>query len=524
MTDLAKLVVTLEAQNAKYLKSLAQSEKRMKRFEKSTKKSLDVVKGLFVSLGAVSIGKSIISTTREIDSLKATLETLEGSRAGANRAFSFISDFASTTPFQLQQVTQAFIKLKALGLDPSEDALRSYGNTASSMGKNLNQFVEAVADAITGEFERLKEFGIKSKTEGDRVKFTFQGITTEVAKTAEGIEGFLRDIGKNQFAGALERQANTLDGILSNIEDSFTRLAVADDGSLDGLKTSLKDINDLLNDPATVAGFSNLATAVVKLASETANAVSEFGNLFDQIAINTAALAGNLSDIDRLKQEIKDVDRALKGGLSTPIKFLFTNKEELLAEKEKLLADLKTIEINLTGSTTVKPDGAGQSAVTTKNTGVDKLDTGAKNAAGSLKVFQATLDKINGTDEKLTADNVKFSDLTRFTAEARIAQAGGDNEKALKLAEQGAKAVELLKQSGKESTLVLSGALKKLDAIAAKATAKEADKKEEAPVVGILEIKGLGKDISIQGDSNQIKDFVQQLTGALKAEAVAVSG
>jgi diaminopimelate decarboxylase len=68
----------------------------------------------------------------------------------------------SETPFGLAQATQGFVKMKALGLDPTRAALTSFGNTASAMGKDLNQMIEAVADASTGEFERLKEFGIKA--------------------------------------------------------------------------------------------------------------------------------------------------------------------------------------------------------------------------------------------------------------------------------------------------------------------------------------------------------------------------
>jgi phosphotransacetylase len=62
----------------------------------------------------------------------------------------------SKTPFSLSKAFKGFIKLKALGLQPSEAAMLSYGNTASAMGENLNQMVEAVADAATGEFERLR--------------------------------------------------------------------------------------------------------------------------------------------------------------------------------------------------------------------------------------------------------------------------------------------------------------------------------------------------------------------------------
>ncbi|MDK4675262.1 hypothetical protein QG061_10000, partial [Kingella kingae] len=37
------------------------------------------------------------------------------------------------------------------------------GDTAAGMGKPLMQTVEAIADAMTGQNERLKEFGIKAE-------------------------------------------------------------------------------------------------------------------------------------------------------------------------------------------------------------------------------------------------------------------------------------------------------------------------------------------------------------------------
>ncbi|MCC3862597.1 phage tail tape measure C-terminal domain-containing protein [Pseudemcibacter aquimaris] len=191
----------------------------------------------------------IVSTNREFEKLNASLKTVTGSAEAADRAFKLIEDFASETPFNVEQITEAFIKLKALGLDPSEDALRSYGNTASAMGKNLMQFVEAIADAATGEFERLKEFGIKAKSQGDQVSFTFQGITTTIGKNAEEIEAYLRRIGNAQFAGAMSEQMKTLGGVFSNIQDNFARLAreVGAGGLNDAIRDvalSLKDVTD----------------------------------------------------------------------------------------------------------------------------------------------------------------------------------------------------------------------------------------------------------------------------------------
>ncbi|MDT8382993.1 MAG: tape measure protein [Gammaproteobacteria bacterium] len=208
------------------------------------------VKLLTAGFAALQIGRlvrDIINVNVEFDSLHASLVTVTGSAEAADIAFSTIEDFATKTPYQLQEVVGAFIKLKALGLDPSEAALRAYGNTASGMGKSLDQMIEAVADATTGEFERLKEFGIKSSVQGDKVKFRFRGITTEVGNSATEIEKYLRNIGDVEFAGGMERQMNTLGGNFSNLEDAVTKLARSF-GEKSGLNSVLKDSISLITE------------------------------------------------------------------------------------------------------------------------------------------------------------------------------------------------------------------------------------------------------------------------------------
>ena len=130
------------------------------------------------AIGAGALVSKFAATVTESEKLKGALQTMTGSAENAGIAFQHLTQFAAETPFTLDQSVEGFIKLKALGLDPSERALRSYGNTSAAMGKDMMQMIEAVADASTGEFERLKEFGIKARSEGDNVALTFRGVTT----------------------------------------------------------------------------------------------------------------------------------------------------------------------------------------------------------------------------------------------------------------------------------------------------------------------------------------------------------
>ncbi len=190
-------------------------------------------------MGALS---KLTQVQREFDVLNAGLITATGSSEKAAIAFDAIRDFAQNTPYDLNQAVDGFTKLVNLGLDPSERALMSYGNTASAMGKDLNQMIEAVADAATGEFERLKEFGIKAKQNGDQVSLTFRGVSTTIGNNAAEIEGYLTSLGENEFAGAMERRMDSLDGAISNLGDTWDQLflTVSQSGVGDVIESSVR--------------------------------------------------------------------------------------------------------------------------------------------------------------------------------------------------------------------------------------------------------------------------------------------
>lgn len=180
-----------------------------------------------VALPLVAIARGLIDVNLEYDRLQGQLKTITGSQEAANREFAWIQRFASTTPFQLTEVVEAFVKLRARGLDATEPSLRSLGNTAAAMGRSLDQVIEAVADAATGQMERLREFGIIARKEGDEFVFSFQGVETRVKNSSAAIVGYLTDIGKEKFGTAMSDQASKLTGAASNMQDSIKNLAAA---------------------------------------------------------------------------------------------------------------------------------------------------------------------------------------------------------------------------------------------------------------------------------------------------------
>lgn len=295
MADVASLVVKVTEQGAK-----ATSD-RLDNLSKSAKVAGAAVTGLAAAVAAAAYkaAQELVESQRQLDKMSASLKTLTGSTQGAKQALSILQDFARDTPYGLEQAVEGFRKLVALGLTPSEEALRSYGNTASAMGKDLNQMIEAVADASTFEFERLKEFGIKAKQNQSDIEFTFQGATTVVKKNAADIERYLLNIGNVNFAGAMADQANTLDGAIASAEDSWSQLEMTLATGLDvgSLAEPLRYIDDLIQEiNAQVASGEFVAEMQMwgDMASDVGGAIeasfdAAFGTVADALnALNSA--------------------------------------------------------------------------------------------------------------------------------------------------------------------------------------------------------------------------------------------
>lgn len=302
MNDIARLQIRVQSLEAEL------ADRRLRDLEKSGTRAEKATDGLtnsfkrFIGPAAIAAGvitgiTKLTGVTREFDILNAQLITATGSAENAGVAFEAIQDFATNTPYDLQQVTDGFTKLVNLGLTPSERALTSYGDTASAMGKDLSQLIEAVADAATGEFERLKEFGIRAKSEGDNVSFTFRGVTTTVKKNAEEIEGYLIGLGENNFAGAMAQRMDSLDGALSNLSDSWNKLWL--------------DVSNL--------GVGNLIEEAVRTATaalEELSAQINSGQLMANIEGIGIAFDGTITDIENALRFLADTYTAVMNYLS----------------------------------------------------------------------------------------------------------------------------------------------------------------------------------------------------------------
>jgi len=343
----AKLNVDIVAQLKDFNKAMSELKSEVDGISKSVTKSNDEsiastkkMSGAFSDVGKtlasvfavdqlISFGKAILDTTVQFQKMEAVLTTALGSNSAAQAAMDQIVDFASTTPFQVDELTDSFVKLANRGFVPTMEQMRQMGDLASSVGKSFDQLTEAILDAQTGEFERLKEFGVKASAQGDVVQFTFKGITTEVAKSDKAIQEYILSLGQLEgVSGSMEAIAATTGGAISNLEDNITQLFknIGDSSSgfinwfvkdLNNVISSLRnmgEIIELMNPFKTIAESSDDAREYILRVNDSTNdltrTVKDVATEFDSLSLSTLEAGTSqtkfLNEMIRLGYSVED--------------------------------------------------------------------------------------------------------------------------------------------------------------------------------------------------------------------------
>jgi len=355
MATEAELIAKLSLDNLKFKKQLKEAKDKLKEFGdqaedsgdqanesfKKTEnkagqfgKAMSSLKGIigaaFAADAIIGFGKNIINTTAEFQKMEAVLTNTLGSKSAAQVAMNRIVDFASKTPFEVAELTDAFVKLSNRGFVPTVEQMRSLGDIASSTGKSFDQLTEAALDAMTGEFERLKEFGIRASAEGDRVQFTFKGVTTEVEKTDSAIKDYILSLGDAEgVTGAMAAISETTGGKISNLGDNFTQLYKALGDSSSGLIAGILDVSN-----AFVNHLVKAIDSVNTIAAKTGQ--SGFKSFMQQLwSLVNPVYAKQL---EMVATGIKAIDEAEN-------EHLLTNKEQEKQTKAITEAEIKRAEL-----------------------------------------------------------------------------------------------------------------------------------------------------------------------------------
>lgn len=179
------------------------------------------------------LAKGIIETNMAMESLRAQLVSVTGSAIGAQKAFKFIQDFATSTPYEIDGLTKSYIALQNYGIKPTKQVMEAVTNQASKLGasqETLDGIVRALGQAYAKgklqaeEMLQLAERGVPvydllSQVTGKNAA-QLQEMASKGQLTRDVLEKLIDKMGE-LASGANANAMETLSGKISNLSDAW---------------------------------------------------------------------------------------------------------------------------------------------------------------------------------------------------------------------------------------------------------------------------------------------------------------
>ena len=465
-----KVGVIGDAQLNKFQKSLD----RINRSSKKTAKSVNLMSKSMTSMAATArsagaamklyiaaiVSRELINTLTQFEDLRTTLSTVEGSVDAGAAAFDNLNDLVQQTPFQIDALTNSFVKLRAAGLEATNEQLMLFSDIASVTTDRigtLNAMTDLFARTTAGglgleDLNRLADRGIPVFTILEEKLGLARLEISKVGKTAEGAAIILEALSEGleeKFGGASETAVNNLSVSLSNLAGQA--------------KTSLDEVvNSVGGGTGGLADAVNLATKGVELLGDaTIWAIEKIGDIwawltrkwkeFSVIVLDlrsefSYAMADMLQAGQNMITSLLEGLDYLANGFLVPINYIRELNGAAAVTANTASASFEALSFNISELNRAGSDAAiaameleagfnranyaqqnfsattqeAAAATTDFSDRLDKLDTsgkggGAKKAAKELEAFlkaiKATSDPLETANNKMEALKTTFESL-----------------------------------------------------------------------------------------------------------------
>lgn len=433
--------------------------------------------GALAALGIADIGLKALQAADKFNILQQTLKRVSSGDADiAAQKFRELSAISNELGLKNTELIESYSKLAQRGFKPTGDEIKKLVDIAKAANLSVDQIAEAILDAQTGEFERLKSAGIKASAAGDQVSFTFAGVTKTVKNNADEINKAILSFGNlASIQGAAAGQANTLEAAqnrLSNATDSLlASIGNLGSGIASGFVSSIaslvKGIEDTL-DPSKALNEAFASTYDSVLQTE--KTVPKLTKRYDELKGKTKLTKTEQGEMNSLIEQLSVLYPQAVGELDKYGKALdintaiirSNNKEQRdrLLELTKLqVADLEIKQKQLKASEK-------QQDIDRKNGFILK-----ESIQGAAATVVVTKEQINTTTALINAQKTK-GDILKTNDELE--------KKRKLLAElEGGKEVTDFRKKEAEKTKAVVGATKEQEDARKKAAKKRADDLKE---------------------------------------------
>ena len=225
------------------------------------KKMKTLITGFIAAYGGKKLWDLLIGSNAEMEQYTTSLEVMLGSASKASAMIEKMRDFAAKTPLTLENVISGGSLLMSYGVDESNliDTMTKLGDLASGNAEKMDRITLAYGQMlakgkVTGEeLMQMTEAGVPLQTAlAESIGVTGEEFSKMVSAGKVGIDDLNKAItelttGNGKFAGMMEKQSQTMQGMLSTLQDNLSEfMRKMGEGAFGEVKSALQEASDLL--------------------------------------------------------------------------------------------------------------------------------------------------------------------------------------------------------------------------------------------------------------------------------------
>lgn len=225
------------------------------------KKMKTLITGFIAAYGGKKLWDLLIGSNAEMEQHTTSLEVMLGSASKASAMIEKMRDFAAKTPLTLENVISGGSLLMSYGVDEDNliDTMTKLGDLASGNAEKMDRITLAYGQMlakgkVTGEeLMQMTEAGVPLQTAlAESIGVTGEEFSKMVSAGKVGIDDLNKAItglttGNGKFAGMMEKQSQTMQGMLSTLQDNLSEfMRKMGEGAFGEVKSALQEASDLL--------------------------------------------------------------------------------------------------------------------------------------------------------------------------------------------------------------------------------------------------------------------------------------
>lgn len=287
-----------------YSNALSDTARSNEKLTTTLKSGFLALKGIAVGYAGKTLYEALIGSNAEFEQYMTSFDVLLGSAEKAEAMMGELEQFAAVTPLKTEDVTEATQLLLGYGLAEEEvmTTMQQLGDVAQGNAEKLNRVALAYGQMLAKgkvsgeELRQMTEAGVPlTNALAEALDVTTAELSKLIEKGEVGIPTLNQALENmtsegGQFFGMMEKQSQTLNGLLSTMSDNATMFArEVGDEAFNYLKDELQEvmntIQQMSEDGSLQAIASGMGEGIAKAITFVGNFIKLLWEMRDAIML-----------------------------------------------------------------------------------------------------------------------------------------------------------------------------------------------------------------------------------------------